>query len=109
MHNKINKEDNKMSKQYEGTYIVRCAQAGVFFGGIKAREGNVVTMTDVRKLWYWDGAAAVEQLALDGTKAPKECKFTRVVPEMEVYDPIQIIKCTPEAEESLRGVIAWAR
>lgn len=98
-----------MSKQYEGTYIVRCAQAGVFFGGIKAREGNVVTMTEVRKLWYWDGAAAVEQLALDGTKEPRECKFTRVVPEMEVYDPIQIIKCTPEAEESLRGVIAWAR
>ena len=41
-------------------YIVRCDRAGVFFGKIKERNGSEVTMTDVRKLWSWDGACAVE-------------------------------------------------
>ena len=40
-------------------YIVRCDRAGVFFGKIKARNGSEVTMTEVRKLWSWDGACAV--------------------------------------------------
>lgn len=42
-------------------YIVRCDRAGVFFGKIKERSGSEVTMTEVRKLWSWDGACAVEQ------------------------------------------------
>ena len=36
-------------------YIVRSDRAGVFFGKIAGRDGDSVTMTDVRKLWYWDG------------------------------------------------------
>ena len=36
-------------------YIVRCDRAGVFFGKIKERNGSEVTMTEVRKLWRWDG------------------------------------------------------
>ena len=36
-------------------YIVRCDRAGVFFGKIKERNGSEVTMTEVRKLWSWDG------------------------------------------------------
>ena len=43
-------------------YIVRCDRAGVFFGKIKERNGSEVTMTEVRKLWSWDG-----------TKAPGNC------------------------------------
>ena len=57
-------------------YIIRCDRAGVFFGKIKERTGSEVTMTEVRKIWSWDGACAVEQLAQDGTKAPGNCRFT---------------------------------
>ena len=81
-------------------YIVRSDRAGVFFGKIKSRDGGSVTMTDVRKLWYWDGACAVEQLAMDGTSAPKGCKFTVLVPEMEVTGAIQVIPCTDKAAKS---------
>lgn len=90
-------------------YIVRTNRAGVFFGKIKERNSEEVTMTDVRKLWYWDGACAVEQLALDGTKKPNECKFTVFVPEMIVLDPIQIIPCTEKAKNSLLEVEVWKR
>ena len=44
-------------------YIVRCDRAGVFFGKIKERNGSEVTMTEVRKLWSWDGACAVEPVS----------------------------------------------
>ena len=88
-------------------FIVRSDRAGVFFGKIKERTSEEVTMTDVRKLWYWEGACAVEQLAVDGTKEPKKCKFTVTVPEMIIANPIQIIPCTDKAIKSLSGVAVW--
>lgn len=90
-------------------YIVRCDRAGVFFGKIKERNGSEVTMTEVRKLWSWEGAFAVEQLAQDGTKAPGNCHFTVTVTEMTVMGAIQIIPCTDDASVSLRGVKEWKR
>lgn len=43
-------------------YIVRCDRAGVFFGKIKERNGSEVTMTEVRKLWSWEGAFAARMM-----------------------------------------------
>ena len=88
-------------------YIVRCDRAGVFFGQIKERSETEVVMTDVRKLWYWDGACAIEQLATNGTTKPKQCKFTVTVEEMSVMNPIQIIPCTDKAAKSIKGVAEW--
>lgn len=90
-------------------YIVRTNRAGVFFGKIKEQNKDEVTMTDVRKIWHWDGACAVEQLAIDGTKKPNNCNFTVVVPEMTVAEPIQIIPCTDKAVESLSRVEVWQK
>ena len=89
-------------------FIVRCNRAGVFFGKIKEQEGGILTMADVRKLWYWSGACAVEQLAVDGTAEPGKCKFTKVVPEMIVVDAVQIIPCSVKAVQSLKSVEEWA-
>ena len=88
-------------------YIVRTNRAGVFFGKIKEYSKDEVTMTDVRKIWHWDGACAVEQLAIDGTKKPNNCNFTVIVSEMAVLEPIQIIPCTEKAAKSLAGVPEW--
>ena len=90
-------------------YIVRTNRAGVFFGKIKGYNHDEITMTDVRKLWYWDGACAVEQLAMDGTKKPHNCNFTIVVPEMTIAEPIQIIPCAEKASISLAGVAVWQK
>jgi hypothetical protein len=88
-------------------FIVRADRAGVFFGKIKARSHDEVTMTDVRKLFYWDGACAVEELAMNGTKRPNACKFTIEIPEMVIADPIQVIPCTDEAVKSISEVKVW--
>lgn len=87
--------------------IIRCDRAGVFAGIVKARNGREVTLTDCRRLWYWDGAASISQLAVDGTKSPKNCKFTVAVDEIVLLDAIEIIPCTEKAETSIREVQTW--
>ena len=93
----------------ERYYIIRCTNAGVFFGQIKERGNNEVTLTNVRKIWYWSGAAAVEQLAMTGPRNGADCKITIEVPEMTVMEPIQIIPCTDEARETIQRIAVWKR
>ena len=100
------KEEINMENKY---YIIRCDRSGVFFGQIAGRNGQEVELRNVRKLWYWDGACAVEQLAVDGVTNPSSCKFTVVVPEMVVMDAIQILPCSDKAVKILGEVKVWKR
>lgn len=88
-------------------YIVRSNEAGVFFGKICKRNDHEVEMTDVRKVYYWDGACAVEELAINGTKKPYNCKLTVIVPEMIIANPIQIIPCSDTAISILSEIPVW--
>jgi hypothetical protein len=89
--------------------IVRADRAGVFYGEIKERDGSEVVMTNVRRIWYWSGAATLSQLAVDGTCEPDACKFTVYVPEMTILGIIEIIPCTEKAITSIEGVEPWRR
>lgn len=91
----------------EKYYIVRGDRSGVFFGNIAKREGREVTMRNVRRLWYWNGAASISQLAQEGTTLPESCKFTVTVDEVIILDCIEIDKCTSKAVKSISGVKAW--
>ena len=91
----------------EQYYMVRANRAGVFFGKIKNKIGNEVTLSDARRIWYWDGACSLSQLAMEGTKKPKNCKFSMVVDEVTIIDVIEIIKSTPEATQNILEVPAW--
>lgn len=90
-------------------YVVRGDRSGVFAGNIVSRDGREVTMSNVRKLWYWEGACSISQIALEGVKAPDECKFTVALDELTILDAIEIIPCTKEAEEIIRGVAEWKK
>lgn len=87
--------------------IVRADRAGVFFGTLTHKEGNEVTLTNARKLFYWNGAGAVEQIALEGVKSPTDCKFTVVVEEITILNVIQIIPCTEVAIANIENVKEW--
>lgn len=88
-------------------YIIRCDRAGVFFGHVSKRDGAEAVLTDVRRLWYWDGAASLSQMAMEGVKKPKNCEFTVTVPEMTVLGVIELIPCTDKAVKSILGVPEW--
>ena len=96
-----------MISQDKTYYIVRGDRSGVFFGEIADRNGREVTMKNVRRLWQWNGAASISQLAKSGTSMPYNCKFTVVVDEIFVLDVIEIDKCTKEAIKSIQEVPEW--
>ena len=91
----------------EQFYIVRADRAGVFFGKVKSKDANSVIMTEVRKIFYWEGASAVEQIATDGVSKPNDCKLTVIVDEMEIFTPIQIIPCSKKSILSLQAIREW--
>jgi hypothetical protein len=92
----------------KGKYvIVRADRAGVFFGKLEAKNGQEVTMSDVRKLHYWNGAAAVEEIAQIGTKKPGDCRFTVSVESMVIDGVCQVIPCTEESYNVIKSVKEW--
>lgn len=91
----------------ETYYIIRCDRAGVFFAKIAERRGNEADLTDCRRLWYWDGAASLSQMAAEGTKKPSECKFTMTIPRMTVLGVIEVIPCSDAAVENIKAVQEW--
>lgn len=104
--NHNHKEEINMEDKY---YIIRGDRSGVFFGQIVGRNGQEVELRNVRKIWYWDGACAVEQISVDGTTNPDRCNITVTVPEMVVTDAIQIIPCSDKAVSVLSEVKEWKR
>lgn len=100
--------DNEGAVNMENKYyIIRAEKAGVFAGNIKERNGGEVTLINARRLWYWDGAASLSQLAVDGVKRPDNCKFTVTVPEITILGVIEIIPCSDIAEKCIKGVKEW--
>ena len=89
--------------------IIRGDRSGVFFGTLAGKEGTEVTLEKCRRIWYWEGAASISQLAKDGTSRPSGCKFTVTVDNIIILDAIEIIPCTDEAIKSIEGVPEWKR
>ena len=87
--------------------VVRTYSAGVFAGYVKSRVGKEVVMLEARRLWYWDGAFTLSQLAMEGVTKPDNCKFPIPVDEIELMEAIEITPCTLKAQESITAVPTW--
>lgn len=88
-------------------YIIRSDKAGVFFGQVVSYSTEEAVLKNARKIYYWEGAHSVEELATRGTQNPGGCKLTCVVPEMVILLPCQIIPCQPAACISLSQIAVW--
>ena len=87
--------------------ICRTYSAGVFAGYLEKRTGQEVILRQARRLWYWDGAASLSQLANDGVSKPNNCKFPAEVDKVELLQAIEIINCTQKAKDSIAKVKVW--
>lgn len=87
--------------------IVRTHSAGVFAGYVESRAGKEVVLRNVRRIWYWEGAASLSQLAVEGTNKPGRCKFAIPVDRILVTEAIEILDVTQAAKESIEGVAVW--
>jgi len=91
-----------------GNYvIVRTYSAGVFAGTLIRKEGKEVELKNARRIWYWEGAASLSQLAQEGTSKPDKCKFPCKVDSVILTEAIEILAVTEKAELVIRGVKVW--
>lgn len=87
--------------------IVRTYSAGVFAGYLESKKEQEVVLRDARRLWYWDGAASLSQLAMEGVKRPENCKFPCEVSRVELLEAIEILDVTEEARLCIAEVPVW--
>lgn len=89
--------------------IIRTNRAGLFFATIAEFDAinRIATLKGCRRLWYWSGAASLSQLANEGVKNASSCKFTVVVPQMQVMEVIEIIPCSDAAIKNIEAVPVW--
>ena len=103
---------NLQAKEKKGlTYcIVRTYSAGVFAGYFdKNTKGKEGTVFNARRLWYWDGANSLSELANEGTTKPNTCKFPAEVNEVILKEIIEVLPCSEKARLSITNVKVWSQ
>nr|DAF24142.1 MAG TPA: hypothetical protein [Caudoviricetes sp.] len=102
-------QNNALATELNGMpyCMVRTYSAGVFAGYLESREGKEATLRNARRIWYWDGAASLSQLATDGTSKPENCKFPCPVDSVTLTEVIEIIPITKKAKKSIEEVAVW--
>lgn len=82
--------------------LIRSHSAGVFFGTLEKEDytlaGKVVVLSDSRRIHYWEGAASLSQVALDGIR---DGRVTMIEPLKEV---VGVVETTPLSEAAIRNL-----
>jgi hypothetical protein len=99
--------EGKKEEKTTGISMVRTYSAGVFYGELVERNGMEGKLKNARRVWYWDGAASLSQLAIEGTTKPSTCKMPTPVPELILTQIIEIIPMTEKAVKNLNEVPIW--
>lgn len=88
--------------------IVRTFSAGVFAGYYDVNNlSKIGKVYDARRLWYWEGAASLSQLAVSGTSKPSKCKFPVAVPEILLTEIIEVLPVSTLAKKTIDEVAVW--
>lgn len=90
-------------------FVVRTDKAGVHAGYIDGEIGHQIKLKNSRRLYYWDGAATLSQVAGEGIQCPGKCKFPQVLPEITLLGVIEVIPCTEKAKSIIESVAVWRR
>jgi hypothetical protein len=88
--------------------IIRTRSAGVFAGELVSLKDNTAELKTARRLWYWDGAATLSQLSVDGTSKPDKCKFPCAVPSVILPEVIEVLPLSDKARKSIDSVAIWS-
>lgn len=81
--------------------VIRTFGAGVHCGVLAARCGTEVALTDARRIWHWEGANTIHEIALHGVD--RASQVSEAVPAIVLPLATEVVPCSPEGEKSLRG------
>lgn len=89
---------------FVGSYvIVRCRDAGVHAGVLVSAEGRGCVLKQSRRLWYWKPANKASFLSGVAARGLDGASKIGVPVDISLTENCEIIKCTPEAEESIKN------
>ena len=100
-------KEKAVSLEWKDYVIVRTYSAWVFAGYIESRKEREVVLLNARRLWYWDWAASLSELAMKWVSKPENCKFPCEVDKVELLEVVEILDCTKEAQDSIANVKIW--
>lgn len=86
--------------------VVRTYSAGVHFGYLARREGKEVDLIKSRRIWSWQGANTLSEIATVGL----DSKRSRVAVPVSITltEAIEIIDCTDSGVAAIEAA-EWAR
>lgn len=100
---------NKIAEKLDGMPFVciRTYSAGVHFGYLKSRNGKEVELVNAIRVYYWDGACSLSELATNGSTKIENCKYAVTVPHIILTEAIEIIDVTEKAKEQMESAKRW--
>ena len=102
------KTTTKKQKMY---VIVRCKDAGVHAGTLEKQTKEHLVLSDTRRIWYWNGAASLSEIARFGLNPQKSTssKISAAVRsnQLRQTDVCEVLECSPEGEASIVGAPVW--
>jgi hypothetical protein len=88
--------------------LVRTVSAGVHFGIVIEHKGKEVTLVNARRLWSWQGACSLSQVAVDGVDL-NGSKITVSVPKIVLTEAIELITMTTKAAKQMMEAQPWKK
>ena len=79
--------------------VVRTYSAGVHYGYLVSRSGQEVVLERARRIWSWNGANTLHEVALRGVGSGS--RVSEKVSSITLTQAIEIIACTPEGAAAL--------
>jgi hypothetical protein len=83
--------------------VVRTYSAGVHLGELVSRDGTYVLLRNARRLWKWNGAFTLSEVATTGVRKTGS-RIAVALPEIELTQAIEIFPTTAEARATFDAV-----
>lgn len=83
-------------------HIVRAEKAGVFLCKIISNIGDTYTVSNLRRLYYWNGALDVSMIAMEGVSKPNQCKFSVQFGDEDISTIHNVVERHPVSKKALQ-------
>lgn len=87
------------AKKSKPFVVVRTYSAGVHMGTLEERNGKEVTLSNARRLWRWDGANTLHEVATKGVA--ETSKVSEPCALVELTEAVEVLHCSAEAQANL--------
>jgi hypothetical protein len=86
--------------------IARIDRAGVFHGTLDHIDNDIMRLKDARRIYYWNGALSVTDMAANGITGGK---VTVPVTTVEFMSDkiVELNECSEEASKSIEAIKPW--